>query len=273
MSERAIQHADTKATLAESYYLYGRALHAKGAQRETLEAYSTAVQTAVSARQEHHAARLGAGYLLVASDNIPHATNTFMEALNRDPNCIEALAALAAIHAHLSFTQSTTKDSQLDAKKATEFYDQVLPILTAHRDGTGLGSARVQAVGRDPDLFVEVARLCAATDPVRCLTAYRTSLNIRRDAETKIPPQLLSNIGCLEYAKQDFHSAQTRFQEALTGAVRLDGSDQEAVLTTVTYNLAVVMETLGQADEALDLYRQRILERHPEWVDGESCTQ
>jgi len=131
---------------------------------------------------------------------------------------------------------------------------------------------RIEAAAQDPDLYVDIARLCTADDPSKALNMYLRSLEIRLSQnQPGVPPQLLNNIGCLEYLKKDHQAAKAHFQQALIHTAQasdMDGQEQDAALMTATYNLAVVMEALGEQGQAIQLYRQRILERHPEFMEG-----
>ena len=100
------------------------------------------------------------------TDDIPAAVNTFETILRRQHGCIEALVSLAAIHTHAAFSSAEEADSALERKKAKELYDQVLRLFASNRDADAESSTaaagkseRVRAIARDPQLFIEIARL------------------------------------------------------------------------------------------------------------------
>jgi RNA polymerase-associated protein CTR9 len=206
----------------------------------------------------------------------------FETVLRRTPQCIEALAALAAIHTHLGFTNHSVSDSLVDRKKAKELYDQVTRLIATSNktsDGEKATSERVRALAQDPDLFLEIARL--STDEVgvdRSLRAYKESARISTDElEVGAAPRLLNNIGVLEHQKGNVVEAQTKFEEALMEAGRLASQSEggkveeelDTVMTVVSFNHGVVSEAMGDTSKAKEAYDQ-ILSKHPEYVDGTS---
>jgi RNA polymerase-associated protein CTR9 len=170
-------------------------------------------------------------------------------------------------------------------------------------DPTG---SRVQQVATDPDLYVEIARLWTGEESSKSLSAYRQSLQVRLDklgpdegddAEVNgesvdlanneddgvvryprdFPPQLLCNIGALEFTRKEYVSAYNRFEHAMkldaqrqqdAAAKGTSTAEGDAVLMTVTYNLGIVMEERRMIHEAIELYEQRLLTRHPEFLEG-----
>lgn len=167
---------------------------------------------------------------------------------------------------------------------------------------------RVQQIATDPDLYVEIARLWTGEQSSKSLSAYRQSLQVRLDKmrsdedegvatngqivdltnnedevparyPRNLPPQLLCNIGALEFTRKELVSAYNRFEHAMkldaqrqqeTSARGTGTAEGDAVLMTVTYNLGIVMEERGMAEEAVELYEQRLLVRHPEFLEGGS---
>lgn len=130
---------------------------------------------------------------------------------------------------------------------------------------------RIRAAQEDPDVYVEVARLCTAADPAKALKMYMTSLATRQAAELPVPPELLNNIGCLLYLRKDYAAAREHFQDALKAAAVATAAAPEqqlAVQMTITYNFATVLEALNEKALAASVYRERILQRHPEYFEG-----
>jgi len=268
LAERALQYADTKTLTAEAQYTLGRAYQAQGDLPNAFNHYGAAVM----ARPDFIPAALASAHLLLASE-IPVAINAYENALTKQPNSIEILVALAAVHSHNAFAATSEKDVLIESDKAKEKYEEVLRLLAAVNQpdfqapsGTSIG--RIQAAGQDSALYIEVARLWAGTDSARSLKAYQTSMSVRQDAGEDVPAALLNNIGCLLYGKKNASEAQHFFQEALKASQRDQAKqDVEAALTTSTYNLAIASEAVGETETATELYKQ-ILLRHPEWFEG-----
>jgi RNA polymerase-associated protein CTR9 len=211
---------------------------------------------------------------------MPNAINTFQLSLDKQPNCVEAHVGLAVIHFHASQTAMSTGDREDERKKATEHYEAVTRFLVsagARQSATDpILLRRISKVADDPDLFVEMAKLYTAKQPAKALEHYQTSLEVRQShiergsVTQRIPPQLLNNIGCLLYTKRNFQGAKESFQDALTATRDLEGQEQEAVLMTVSYNLAMTHEALDDKEQAMFIYKSRILERHPEFVEAKA---
>lgn len=309
LAELAVQHGDARAVISEGQLAIARALHAQDRADETTRHYLLAME----ANPDQIMAALGVGQMYIRKMDYPAAINTYENVLRKQPRSIEAMASLASIHARNALSSfssanisgSAATESNTDKDKARELYDQVIRLFqgtTDLKDGLGnrfpldpLG-ARVQQIARSPDLYIEVARLWTGEDSNKSLQAYRQSLEVRQDLEqsavrhsdngqnghiqttASMPPQLLCNIGSLEYARGDYDSAQERFEEAITldlerqqAAQEADGPQEgDAVMMTLMYNLGVVMEARGQKEEASQLYESRLLARHPEFVEAKA---
>jgi RNA polymerase-associated protein CTR9 len=197
----------------------------------------------------------------------PAAVNTFENVLSKNPRCIEAIVGLAAIRAHLTFSAHSLTEAAEERKQAVELYERALRLfMSSQKDH------RVQAVAQDPDLWVDAARLWAEEDAPRSLRYYRDALRLREERGLPPSPQLLNNIGCLEFAKGRFGVAEEMFGSALTSARDVEqsgaGSADSVGATTITYNLGVVYESQGDKEKASRVYDTMVLARHPEWIEG-----
>jgi RNA polymerase-associated protein CTR9 len=96
-------------------------------------------------------------------------------------------------------------------------------------------------------------------------TAFKAAL---RDY---LPPQLLNNIGCFLYQSDKAAQAKDLFQSALTACTRSEESEGEkttdALVTTISYNLARTLEALDIPDEAKKTY-ESLLERHSDYTEA-----
>jgi RNA polymerase-associated protein CTR9 len=205
------------------------------------------------------------------SAEYPAAINTFENVLSKNPRCIEALASLAAIRAHLTFSAHTPAEAAEERKQAVELYERILRLFESSQK-----DLRSQAVAEDPELWVDVARLWADEDTSRSLKYYRDALRLREERGLPPSPQLLNNIGCLEFAKSRLEAAENMFGLALTAARDIEqggaATADSVGATTITYNLGVVYESQGDKDKASRVYEAMVLARHPEWVEGEPRT-
>lgn len=164
-------------------------------------------------------------------------------------------------------------------------------------------SERVRQVARDEEMFVEIARLWGDEQGLdRSLRAYQEASRIVEDivtdfaadeesqADSQSPEdvaaykkarinraRLLNNMGVLEFNKGQLVEAQNQFELALTlvgeeiarpGSTGLD-EELDAVLTPCTFNRGVVLDSLGEEEQAIQCYEQ-VLAAHPEYVEGAS---
>lgn len=219
---------------------------------------------------------MASAHVLIKSGALPDAVNTYENAFNKSPQCIEILVGLAAVHAHNAYVATSEKDSLIEQDKAREKYEIVLRMLQSinqpdYQVPAGSSKRRIQAAGQDSALYVEVARLWAATDPKRTLKAYQASMAVRTDADEDVPATLLNNIGCLEYGRKNVIEAQAHFEQAIGAATRDQNTlgDQEAALVTALYNFAITKEGTGQTEEAVGIYKGAVLAKHPEWFEGQ----
>ena len=87
----------------------------------------------------------------------------------------------------------------------------------------------------------------------------------------QLSPQLLNNIGCFQYQAEKHDMARGFFQTALNACVKAgdkeDKIDTDALVTTISYNLARTYEAAGLLDEAKQVY-EGLLARHDDYVDA-----
>lgn len=217
---------------------------------------------------------------LCSLGEFPVATDILESVLRRQPQCIEALVSLAAIHTQQAFTNLDVADSKVEQKQAKELYDQVLRLFAAEKDTSTevigepkVKSLRISEVAHDPEMYLEIAKLYSDEINLdRSLKCYKEAAKITsEELLLSVSPKVLNNIGVLEYMRGNLLGAQDRFEEAATEAGKLmaeGATDQlDAVITAVTFNLGVVYEALGDKEKAESAFNQ-IISKHPEYVDG-----
>ncbi|KAK5006044.1 protein required for normal CLN1 and CLN2 G1 cyclin expression, partial [Cryomyces antarcticus] len=86
-----------------------------------------------------------------------------------------------------------------------------------------------------------------------------------------LPPQLLNNMGYFHYQSEKYAQARDLFQTALNACVKVGDKDSsidtDALVTTISYNLARTYEAEGLLDEAKRVY-EGLLERHSDYTDA-----
>lgn len=292
LAERMIQFADARILASEGYLHLARSLHSTG-DPLALNVY----QQSSELFPDQLLALLAEAQFLIASDSWPAVINSYENILRRHPRCVEALCAIASVHAHLAFTDPSAIDSMAERKKAKEAFEQVLRLFASGKEAAEgvqdhvvnkyiAKSERVRELAKDEQMFIEIARVWD-DDPVggeRCLRAYREAMRVIEglvgdntdDSSPANLPKLLNNIGVLEYHRNDPVAAQTSIEEALLKVgenINKNGghvSEQDdAVLSVCTYNRGVVLEALGDDEAAIECYKQ-ILSSHPEYLEAKA---
>ncbi|KPV77301.1 uncharacterized protein RHOBADRAFT_51178 [Rhodotorula graminis WP1] len=198
LAERMLSFADARLLVAEAHLVRARALdadpHSSAFAGAELERTYTAAR---DANPDLVMAHLGLGSVHIRLEQFPQALHTFETLLRRHPRCVEALVALASIHAHLAFTFHSVSDAQGARKSAKQAYEQVLRVFAAGKDKGSAAAAsaltgedlsvakseRVRALAADRDLYVEIARLWADEEPSveKSLQAWLQAARIEQD--------------------------------------------------------------------------------------------
>jgi len=86
-----------------------------------------------------------------------------------------------------------------------------------------------------------------------------------------LSPQLLNNMGCFHYHADRYSQARDFFQTALNACVKVDdkedGLDTDALVTTISFNLARTYEAENMPEEAKTVY-EGLLSRHHDYTDA-----
>ena len=86
-----------------------------------------------------------------------------------------------------------------------------------------------------------------------------------------ISPQLLNNIGCFHFYGEKYAQAREDFQTALNACVKMGDRDSsidiDALVTTISFNLARTYEAENMDEEAKGVYTS-LLQRHPDYTDA-----
>lgn len=174
---------------------------------------------------------------------------------------------LASLRAYPRPGVSSTEAAQ-EKKRARELYDRALKGLEIvdARHGPSKASRNITD---DIDMHIEIARLWQGENVERVAKAYREALQIS-EAAGDADPRLVNNVGGLEHLEGHLSEARALYESALTKAATLPSNTAEAMSTSILYNLARVYEDQGHTDLAKEAY-DKLLSRHPEYVDGALC--
>lgn len=199
-----------------------------------------------------------------------HTLDTLIQPPNPQRS-VEATVILASLRAHPRPGVSSADVAQ-EKLKARELFDRVtktIEIDDARTNGHANASSRTSSVlNNDMEMHVEIARLWQEDNVERTAKAFRDASRVSA-ASGQVDPRLLNNLGALQHMEGNLDEGRIMYEDALTKAATLSAEDGEDMSTSILYNLAKVYEDSGEHTMAKEAY-EKLLSRHPEYVDGQS---
>ena len=294
LARRAIEHTDVNATASDGWYLLARNAHYSGDLRKAAEHYTKADQARGGEERGWLPAKFGGAQLRVLDGDFDGAKFRLEKIVEKggrgEPANVESMTLLGILHAEDVFAaqaNGTKEDKSVESRKAIGMLEQV---RVAWKDSK-------RKLKPDTAVLLNLARLYENDQPEKALLCLQEVEkmeleNIFLSDEEKVgdeeeefrlrhellPPQLHNNIGCFHFQAEKFAEAREDFQTALNACVKQGDRQQEdedgniidttdALVSTISYNLARTYEAEGIDDEAQKVY-QGLLERHPDYVDA-----
>lgn len=203
------------------------------------------------------------------------AINT-LDSLLQAPNpqkSLEATVMLASIRSSTRPGISTTEMAQ-ERIRARDLFDRVSKSLEIEDQQKTNGSnghvpnatTVSRSISEDMNMHLEIARLWQDENLDRTTKALKEALRIN-NISGEPEPRLLNNLGALHHLDGRYTEAREFYESALTASIGSESA--ETILTSILYNRARVYEDQGEDDKAKDAY-EKLLSRHPEYVDGAS---
>ena len=285
LARKAIELTDVNAIASDGWYLLARREHYQ--ENPDLSKASDYYGRADAARgggdRGYLPARFGIVQVQVLLQDIDGAKFR-LEKIIQNTKSIEAMMILGALYAGEVFKNQASgskEDKSLEAKKAVAFLEAV---RLAWKDPQ-------KKLAPDSSVLVYLARLYEVDHPdksLQCLHqveqmaldhfANKDPPNDSEDDEARtarlreeLSPQLLNNLGSFQYQLEKYDSARDLFQTALNACVKLGEAnetiDTDALVTTISYNLARTYEAAGFLDEAKQVY-EGLLARHADYTDA-----
>lgn len=177
---------------------------------------------------------------------------------------------LASLRGHPRLGTSSS-DALQDRARAREAFDRVsktIELEDVRNGGNQALSRAARSVVEDLDMHIEIARLWQGENLERMGRALNDALRISK-ARGQVDPRLLNNLGALQHLDGNLAEARTVYESALTSASSLPAEAGANMSISILYNLARVYEDAGDDTRATDAY-EKLLSRHPEYVDGMS---
>ncbi|KAJ5144173.1 uncharacterized protein N7515_002960 [Penicillium bovifimosum] len=282
LSRKAIEHTDVMAIASDGWYLLGRKSHYEGDEARAAEFYNRSDQARGGNDKGYLPAKFGAVQMQITNKDYDGAKFRLEKIIQQSKNP-EAMTLLAAIHAEEVFAaqkSGSKEDKSTEAKRAITLLESVRSMWKNEKLN----------LAPDESVLVYLARLYESTAPdksMQCLTQLEQIQlaeipeEARPDIEDQdklnaalresLPPQLLNNMGCFLYQNEKIALARGLFQSALNACVQTqekeNGTDTDALVSTISYNLGRTYEAADMWDEAKKVY-EGLLERHSDYTEA-----
>ncbi|KAI9884622.1 MAG: hypothetical protein M1823_003578 [Watsoniomyces obsoletus] len=282
LARKAIELTDVNALASDGWLLLARKEHLANEYAKAVEYYQKADEARGGLERGLLAAKIGQAQAHVLMKD-PAAAKFRLEKIAQQTKCVEAMMIVGHVYAQEVLANSKD-DKTAEKKKAIAFLEAV---RLAWKD---------PKKHQKPDVAVllTLARIYENDAPEKsrqCLEAVE-QLELERVASERkqekdvdntgnesaddplrdhLSPQLLNNLGCFHFAAKKYEEARAAFQTALNSCVKLsqreEPVDTDALVTTVSYNLARSYEAASMFDEAKKVYGG-LLERHADYTDA-----
>jgi len=285
LARKAIELTDVNAIASDGWYLLARREHYQENPdfSKANDYYGRADAARGGGDKGYLPARFGIVQIQVLLQDIDGAKFR-LEKIVQNSKSIEAMMILGALYAEEVFKNQASgskEDKSMEAKKAVTLLEAV---RLAWKDPQ-------KKLSPDSSVLVYLARLYEVDHPEKSLQCLQQVEQMAMDELIKkeppegdendeawnaklrdqLSPQLLNNLGCFQYQSDKHDSARDFFQTALNACVKAgeanEAIDTDALVTTISYNLARTYEAAGLLDEAKQVY-EGLLARHADYTDA-----
>ncbi|OCK78598.1 hypothetical protein K432DRAFT_406325 [Lepidopterella palustris CBS 459.81] len=282
LARRAIELTDVNAIASDGWYLLARKEHYNDEIAKANEYYLKADQARGGDDRGYIPAKFGAAQIRVLMQDYDGAKFR-LEKLLQQTKIVEAQTLLGTLYAEDVFSAQTAKlkeDKSNELKKALTHLEAV---RLAWQDPK-------KKLSPDSSVLLNLARLYETDHPeksLRCLEQVEQmeldeipeedqpqdieEVELKAALREFLPPQLLNNMGCFQFQSERYSQARELFQTALNACVKVGDRDQsidtDALVTTISFNLARTYEAEGMLDEAKKVY-EGLLDRHNDYTDA-----
>jgi len=285
LAQKAISLTDVNAVASDGWYLLARKDHYGDAKEKALESYIKSDAGRGGDDRGYLPAKFGIAQIKVLQGNYSDAKYRLEKILQTSKN-LESMTLLGSLYAEDAFhaqASNSREDKSTEAKKAISLLETV---RGSWRDDKKKNT-------QDVSVLLNLARLYEADQAEKSLQCLQQVEQIEvsnideddlpEDIESEdainnakrelLPPQLLNNMGCFYFQGEKYGQARDLFQTALNACVKIGdrekGVDTDALVTTISYNLARTYEAEGLLDEAKSVY-EGLLIRHEDYIDAKT---
>ena len=300
LARTAIEKTDVNAIASDGWYLLARKEHIKGDLQKASDYYNRADQARGGMDRGYLPAKFGLAQLLIQQGQDLQTAVYNLEKFS-DVKNVEATTLLGCLFADEYFSgRPPTKDDKRPVdKRAIELLEKVRKPWSekdsqAKRDETVLLYLARLYEGEKPMESlkclneVEGMQYDKIPDDEKPPWVEGEEVAYMAALREHLPPQLLNNTACFHFGFESYETASETFTWALNSCVRLnqrqetekqealdgkldaedvDPTDYDALVTTISYNLARTYEALGRMDEAKKVY-EGLLKRHSDYTDA-----
>ncbi|KAL2426484.1 Tetratricopeptide repeat protein 1 [Exophiala dermatitidis] len=300
LARKAIEQTDINAIASDGWYLLARKEHNKGDLAKASDYYTRSDQARGGLDKGYFPAKFGLIQIMVQSGDLQGAKFR-LESLGQLNRHVEAMTLLGCLYAEEAFSSQNTptkEEKAASARKAITLLENVRRTWKDEKsrvrpdESVLLYLARLYELENPVESFkclqqVEAMQLEKIPDEDKPDVSEDEATYISQLREN-LPPQLLNNMACFLYNQESYSLARETFQIALNACVKLtekqeaekkaveeekisseevDNSDTDALVTTISYNLARTYEALGLTAEAQKVY-EGLLARHADYTDA-----
>ncbi|KAI9700323.1 MAG: hypothetical protein M1836_002338 [Candelina mexicana] len=283
LARKAIELTDVNAIASDGWYLLARKEHYDGNTTRANDFYQKSDQARGGGDRGYLPAKFGMAQIQVIQQDYDGAKFR-LEKIIQQTKSIEAMTLLGTLYADEVFTNQSAgfkEDKSVQVKKATAMLEAV---RMAWKDPK-------RHLSPDSSVLLNLARLYEIEHPEKSFQCLQHVEQMELDQipdehrpektddevadmaalRENVPPQLLNNMGCFLYQAEKYDQATMTFQIAMSACVKVgekdDTIDTDALVTTISYNLARTYEAAGMLDEAKKVY-EGLLERHSDYTDA-----
>ncbi len=283
LAHKAISYTDVNAVASDGWYLLARKEHYENNIDRAADYYRRADEARGGAERGYIPAKFGSAQISVLKTNLGESKFKLEKMLQNSRN-IEAQTLLGTIYAEEVFMSqyaTPAEDKSAEHKKAVNLLESVRLAWKNPQ----------KQVIPDASVLLNLARLYETEQPEKSLQCLQQIEQLeyaaipedhkpkeseaveemKKTIHENLPPQLLNNMGAFHYHAEKWDQAKDMFQAALNACVKADeqqeGTDTEALVTTISFNLGRTYEASGLLDDAKKVY-EGLLSRHVDYTDA-----
>ncbi|RSM10310.1 hypothetical protein CEP52_003657 [Fusarium oligoseptatum] len=283
LAHKAIQYTDVNAIASDGWYLLARKEHYSGNTERATDYYRRADDARGGTETGYLPAKFGVAQLSVLKNDLGEAKLRLEKMIQQSKNH-EAMILLGTLYAEEVFANQVSdskEDKSAELKKA-------ITLLEGARNAW---KDPKKTLAPDASVLLNLARLYETDHPdkaLQCLQqveqleldqvpASESPEDVTDEAEIKaalrksLPPQLLNNIGCFHSQAEKHELASDMFEAALSACIKIGEKDPDmdtdALVSTISFNLARSYESRGLTDKAIEVY-EGLLARHDDYTDA-----